>query len=145
MSQPSRSTNTNTTDTSNAIRLDPAADAEARAASEGWQEEGMLQSSLGRKDVGAGPTYNTGSSAGGNKVVDQTNREQLYGTGNAAPAPGYAAHPATNMSEGGDATFQPKGKNITEGGFDAEAPNASGTTDIGESLASGEEFHLPDA
>ena len=27
--------------------------------------------------------------------------------------------------------FQPKGKNITEGGFDSSAPNASYTTDIG--------------
>lgn len=126
MSQPSYSTNTNTVDVSNATELAPAPDAEARQVSQEWDEAATLQSALGRKDIGAGPTYNTSSG-----VVDQTNREERYGTGNAAPAPGYAAHPASVMSEGGEATFQPKGKNLTEGGFDPDLPNASGTADIG--------------
>ena len=129
MSQPAGSMTANTTDASNATILDAAPDAEAREVSEEWNEQGMLNSSLGRKDVGAGPTYNTAANEGAG-VVDQTNREQMYGTGNAAPAPGYAAYPASQMGSS-ENTFMPKGKDLTEGGFDADAPNASGTTDIG--------------
>ena len=107
MDQPSHSTNTNTTDTSGATRLDPAPDAEARKASEEWSENAQMNAGLGLgKEAGRGPTWNTTSGEG-----DATNR--------AAGGGG---------SEGVD---KPKGENLTEGGFDADAPNASFTTDIG--------------
>ena len=105
MSQPSYSTTTNTADISNATRLDPAPDAEARQASEEWNEAVQLNAGAGLgKDAGQGPTWNT---PGG--VADATNQD--------AGAP-----------RGED---MPKGKNITEGGFDADAPNASYTAEIG--------------
>ena len=58
--QPSHSVNTNTTDTSNAIRLDPATDAAAREAEQGWGDQSQLNagSKLG-KESGVGPTYNS--------------------------------------------------------------------------------------
>lgn len=116
MDQPSRSLNANTTDTSNATRLDPASDAEARAAQSEWSETSQLNAgkSLG-KESGVGPTYNAA-------VSDSTNS-----SGNGALAPGYASHPAPSMGD----NFAPKGKNIQEGGFDSSAPNASFNTDIG--------------
>ncbi|KXT10422.1 hypothetical protein AC579_7882 [Pseudocercospora musae] len=100
MAQPSRSVNTNTSDTSNAIRLDPATDAAAREAQQGWGDQSQLNagSKLG-KASGVGPTYNSVSGA------------------------------ASRTDEG--ATYQPKGQHLQEGGFDAGAPNASYTSDIG--------------
>lgn len=122
--QPSYSTTANNTDTSNATRLDPAPDAEARLASEAWDETAQLNagSRLG-KSAGIGPTYNTPSGGDQGGFNDVTN-QQDYGSGNAAPAPGYVA-------ASGDFNAQPKGKNLQEGGFDSDAPNASFTTDIG--------------
>jgi hypothetical protein len=99
--QPSHSTNTNTTDTSNATRLDAAPDAEARQASEEWSENAQLNA--GNALSGKGPTYNTAT-----------------GSGDGAPT-----------ATAGNTAPQPKGKNIQEGGFDSDAPNASYTTDIG--------------
>ena len=126
MDQPSYSTTANNMDTSNATRLAPAPDAEARLASEGWNETAQLNagSRLG-KDAGIGPTYNIPSGGGGAGLSGSTN--QAYGTGNGAPAPGYVSNPASSMGD----NFQPKGQNLTEGGFDSNAPNASFNTDIG--------------
>ncbi len=110
MAQPSRSVNTNTTDTSNATRLAPAPDAEARQVSEEWNETAALNTGLGsnsNQSGGGSAWYTSSDSTGG--VADQTNREQ---------------------STTGD-SFKPKGQNITEGGFDSDAPNASFNTDIG--------------
>lgn len=60
MSQPSYSTTTNTADISNATRLDPAPDAEARMASQEWSEASQLNAGIGLgKDAGRGPTWNT--------------------------------------------------------------------------------------
>lgn len=116
MGQPSYSTNTNTTDTANATRLDPAIDAEARQASEEWSESAALNAGLGQgKDAGRGPTWNTPSADAGSGVSDTTNIE--------APTPGA---PPT-MGE----QLKPKGKNVTEGGFDENAPNASFNAEIG--------------
>ncbi|CAK4030584.1 Hypothetical predicted protein [Lecanosticta acicola] len=116
MDQPSAGTTANTTDTSNATRLEPAPDAEARAATSEWSENAQLNAgkTLG-KESGVGPTYNAA-------VGDASNSSSVAG-----PAPGYASHPAPSMGD----TFAPKGKNIQEGGFDSGAPNASFTTDIG--------------
>lgn len=102
-SQPSYSTTTNTTDVSNATRLDPAPDAEARMASEQWSEAEQLNAGrkLG-KESGVGPTYNTvGGSTNHSSDVDMGGR------------------------------YMPKGDNLQEGGFDSSAPNASFNTDVG--------------
>ena len=40
---------------------------------------------------------------------------------------GAQSHPAPTVGD----DFKPKGKNVTEGGFDSDAPNASFNTDIG--------------
>ncbi|KAF2126951.1 hypothetical protein P153DRAFT_399031 [Dothidotthia symphoricarpi CBS 119687] len=95
--QPSASTTTNTTDTSNATRLDPAIDAETRGAQEGWSEESQLKAGqqlgikgLG-KESGVGPTWNTVKS----------------GPGAASVAP-----TGTNPSDVKDG--KPKGANLTE-------------------------------
>ncbi|KAI9708196.1 MAG: hypothetical protein M1820_004150 [Bogoriella megaspora] len=114
MSQPSYSTTTNTTDTSNATTLPPAADAEARDAQQGWREETQINAgrSLG-KEAGVGPTYNTpgGDSSTSSSGGGLTDRE----TGGAI----------SGMSK-------PHGKNVTEGGFDFDsAPNASFNNEIG--------------
>lgn len=90
-SQPSHSTTTNNTDTSNAIQLDPAPDAEARQASEGWNETAQLNASRSLNQ--------DSSTATGASISDFTNQ-------------------------------QPKGRNLQEGGFDSNAPNASFNTDI---------------
>lgn len=107
MDQPSYSTNTNTTDVSGAVRYDPAPDAEARQANEAWNEAAILNSGLGQgKDAGRGPTWNTPD-----VPSEVSNQQGAFG------------------AAGRD--FQPKGSNLQEGGFDADAPNASYTTDIG--------------
>ncbi|KAK5170441.1 uncharacterized protein LTR77_005029 [Saxophila tyrrhenica] len=116
MDQPSRSVNTATTDTSSATQLDPAPAAEARQASQEWSESAQLNAGSGLE--GKGPTYNT--AAGGSGAPTGS-------SGNAGTAPGYVSHPAPVMGD----NFQPKGKNISEGGFDENAPNASFNTEIG--------------
>lgn len=91
MSQPSYSTNTNTTDVSNATRLEPAPDAEARGATEEWNEAAQLNA--------------------GGKLTGGTTKP--------------------TSTEPGESVSMPKGKDITEGGFDPNAPNASYNTAIG--------------
>ncbi len=127
MSQPSRSTNTNTTDTSNATRLEPAPDAEARKASEEWSENAQLNagSALG----GKGGTFGTGGTLGGSSGGSASSGGT---TSSGSAASGGVTSSAGNVSGSSEsAAPQPKGKNITEGGFDSEAPNASFGTDIG--------------
>ncbi|KAK4636319.1 hypothetical protein CLAFUW4_01430 [Fulvia fulva] len=94
--QPARSTTTNTTDTSNATRLDPAPDAEARSAQEGWDDQNQLDAA-----------------------------SRLGGQGSSAP--GDVSNSAPSQAD----NFEPKGQNLTEGGFDSSGPNASFNTDIG--------------
>ncbi|KAF2185732.1 hypothetical protein K469DRAFT_707398 [Zopfia rhizophila CBS 207.26] len=113
--QPSKSTTTNTTDTSSATKLDPAPDAEAREAREGWSETSQLNANKGLgKGAGVGPTYATsGGSTGGST-----------GGGNVPIAPtGSHAGSAELARNPGD--LKPKGKNLTEEGFDGKEPNAS--------------------
>ena len=114
MSQPSYSTTTNTTDTSNATKLDPAPDAESRDTQQEWSETAQLNAARGLgKDAGAGPTFATSGGGGG-------------GTS--------AGGGLTDRDTGGaiSGMSKPHGKNITEGGADFDnAPNASFNNDIG--------------
>ncbi|KAI5207525.1 hypothetical protein E4T39_01912 [Aureobasidium subglaciale] len=109
-SQPSSSTTTNNTDTSGATTLQAAPDAEARQALEGWNEEAQLNAARGL-------------SSGGNSNSNSSNSHA------AAPQSSYLASGPANTS--GTAGQAPHGKNISEGGFDSNAPNASFNTDIG--------------
>ncbi|KAI4717494.1 hypothetical protein E4T48_06289 [Aureobasidium sp. EXF-10727] len=106
MSQPSSSTTTNNTDTSGATTLQAAADAEARQALEDWNEEAQLNAARG---------LHAGNDSG-------------------APAPPTSSYLATGASanSSGSLTGQaPHGKNISEGGFDSNAPNASFDNEVG--------------
>ncbi|KAF2122633.1 hypothetical protein BDV96DRAFT_561119 [Lophiotrema nucula] len=124
--QPSASTTTNTTDTSNATKLEAAPDAEAREAQEGWSESASLNAGAGLgKDSGVGPTYNTSSSATGTGSTETSESTTSYGNAGVAPTGAYAG---SNLNEG---DLKPKGKNITAGGFDDSAPNASFNQEIG--------------
>ncbi|TVY31112.1 hypothetical protein LHYA1_G000052 [Lachnellula hyalina] len=107
------------TNTSGATRLDPASDAEARQAEGDWAEE---------KKLGGTGTYP--DAAGGQaKGLAVTNTQGSYQTGgassNAGTAPSYVS---SQYVDGGG----PKGKNLTEGGFESnDSKNASWSQDIG--------------
>jgi len=124
--QPSSSTTTNNTDTSNATRLDPAVDAHAREAQDGWNEEKTISSGQGLgKESGVGPTYNTiGSSvnsSGDTRGVSTGTSGGSDGVqGNIAPTGGYAGQ---DLDTG---VFKPKGKNVTED------PELKGNSKFGE-------------
>ena len=114
--------------------MQPAPDAEARDASQGWSETSQLNA--GRElGSGAGPTYsgaNTGSSAstgGGQSYSGAAGGSSGGSTGGSSggSAPNYVNNPASSMGD----DFKPKGQNISEGGFDSSAPNASFNSDIG--------------
>ncbi|CAO2651961.1 Nn.00g002440.m01.CDS01 [Neocucurbitaria sp. VM-36] len=111
--QPSSSTTTNITDTSNATKLDPAVDAQAREAQEGWSEEKTISSGKGLgKESGVGPTYNSvGSgvnSAGDARGVSTGSGGFEDVQGNVAPTGAYAGQ---DLDSG---VYKPKGKNVTE-------------------------------
>lgn len=108
LNQTAQSSTTNTTDTSGATVLDAAPDAEARQATEGWSESASLDAGKNLGNSGGKP-YNTSTGSGAN-VGD---------------APTYTAS-NTLQGEG-----NPAGKNLKEGGFDSDGPNASFKTDIG--------------
>ncbi|KAI4735471.1 hypothetical protein E4T50_14012 [Aureobasidium sp. EXF-12298] len=103
--QPSASTTTNNTDTSGATVLQAAPDAEARQALESWNEEAQLNAARGvlGNNSGSGPP----------------------------PSSSYLAKSNTADKLGSSGDQAPHGKNISEGGFDANAPNASFNGDIG--------------
>lgn len=144
LSQPSASTTANNTDISGATTLEPAPDAEARQAQESWSESAQLNAGRGLgKEAGVGPTYNTtGGSSGGKPYNTTTGSGANIGT-----APSYVAAQQHSSELGGKAV--PHGKNITEGGFDSDAPNASFSTDIGSKKDPGRaavgNFQLRDA
>ncbi|KAF1986892.1 hypothetical protein K402DRAFT_446383 [Aulographum hederae CBS 113979] len=150
-SQGAHGSTARTTDTKDASRLDPASDAEARDAQQGWSEESQLNAGRGLgKEEGRGPTYNTpgfGSGSGGSGYSGGAGYDSTTTTGaqtyesvqghseNLHPAPTYA-----NAGEGLIADKQkPHGKNITEGGFDDSAPNASFNNAVGTSKDPGRE------
>jgi hypothetical protein len=96
--QPSAGSTANNEDTSNATRLAPAVDAEAREAQEGWSETSQLNASRGLRD----------------SKTETGNHENVIG--------GYAGAAEKARAPG---ELRPKGNNITEGGFDSSGPNAS--------------------
>ena len=105
--------------TSGATRLDPASDAEARQAEGDWAEE---------KKLGASGTYpdSVGGQAKGLSVTDTQGSYQTGGaSSNAGTAPSYVSSQYVDSSG-------PKGKNLTEGGFESnDSKNASWNQDIG--------------
>lgn len=135
LKQTSKGLTANTTDTSGATRLDPAVDAEARDAQEGWSETSQLNAGKGLgKESGVGPTYNTNTSGAGTGA--NTSDEPVFSatggipsTSSAgstgipiAPTGGYAGAADQARAPG---ELRPKGANIQEGGFPSDAPNAS--------------------
>lgn len=128
----------NNTDTSAATTLPPASDAQDRLPKTQKDNDAGVggekyPESIGGPDFGdskvsdkgyaGGPAKGSsgGSSAQYNTVAGSGSSS---GTANAEDAPSYVS---SVYMQGG----KPKGNNITEGGFDADAPNASFTTDIG--------------
>jgi len=114
--QKSEGSTASNTDTSGASTLGAAPDAEARMATEEWSETAQLNagSKMG-KTSGGEPTYRT--------PADDSGFEEDSSSAGVAP---YAATPHGNLS-----SSKPKGKNLEEGGFDENAPNASFKYDIG--------------
>jgi hypothetical protein len=99
--QPSSSTTTNTTDTSNATKLNAAVNAEARDAQKGESADKIISSGKGQgKEAGVGPTYTpsggASSGSGGASSVTGTAPVALSGT-----------HVDPNV-------LKPKGANLTE-------------------------------
>lgn len=138
--QPSKGTTANNRDTSAATILDPAPDAEARQATEEWNESAVLNAGLGRsKEAGRGPTWDVPESSsadtgapqsaaqGVGGMSDITGTTTGYGSSSGNAAPGYV----DAGSRGVEGVQKPKGRNIQEGGFDDDAPNASFNAGIG--------------
>ena len=142
------------TDTSGATTLDPARDAEARGDKADDQKDDSEKGPGGLKYTeavgGQGDFPGThsldGGYAGGSskakselqtKQSSSTQKDQSDSTEESSNTSGRSIH--VDEAPGyvkGDVTQQPlnpkpKGKNLTEGGFDSDAPNASFNTDIG--------------
>lgn len=114
--QKSEGSTASNTNTSGASKLNAAPDAEARMAAEEWSETSQLNaSSKVRKTTGGEPTYKT--------PADDAGFEEESSSAGVAP---YATTQHQVPSQ-----MKPKGKNIEEGGFDENAPNASFKYDIG--------------
>jgi len=108
------------TNTSGATRLHPASDAEARMAEDDWAEE---------KKLGTSATSYPGAANGQSKGLAVEDTRGSYQTGgstsNAGTAPSYVNSQFVNVSG-------PKGKNLTEGGFESnDRNNASFNSEIG--------------
>jgi hypothetical protein len=149
MGQKSQGTTTNNEDTSGASTLPPAAQASARDSVIEGNESSELNAGIGRgKDEGRGPTYATVASGTGEKEqqsstnqaqdrsTDQTQdsaaqREEYPGTFEGDDRNGTLAPTYVNASELREAEQKPKGKNLTEGGFDDDAKNTNSVSEIG--------------
>jgi len=166
--QPSKGSTAANEDTSSAIKLDAASDAEARQATEEWNESAQLNAGRGLgKEAGRGPTYDLrgshggqGNSGQGNGAGDEESSSgagaggngntkgvysTVHGTGSAHTA-GVA--PTAYSANVDPSTQKPHGRNIQEGGFDADASNTS-YTEIGSEQDPGrvaeQEFQRRDA
>jgi len=111
--QSARGTTTNNYDTASAKVLNSAPDAEARMATEEWSENAALKAGRGLSssdENGGGESYSKSSGSNESASYDS-----------AAASGAYDDPPKS----------KPHGKDITEGGFDDSAPNASFNQDIG--------------
>lgn len=131
---PSKSTTANTTDTSGATTLKPAADAASRDSSAGT---GSTRAST-HHDITSGnskksSTSTIGSSLGGSSTTGSSSAgsSSLGGVSSSGLAAGGKSSYAGAVGRQGASTDNPKGSNITEGGFDSSAPNASFNNEIG--------------
>lgn len=131
MDQKAAGLTSNTTDTSGATRLDPAVDAEARQASEQWSESAALDAG---KNLGSSAGVVGSGGAAGSAGPVQTS-EGIANTTNQA-ATGAVVPPQV---AGG-----PKGANITEGGFDENAPHAKFDVEPGSKQDTGRQAFNPD-
>jgi hypothetical protein len=132
------------TDISSATILPPAPDAEARQAQNDWDETSRLKGEAGIKypeALGGQPDYPGAHTAEGYvggptsaKTEMQQEGTRTYQTSfgesdgrrsDVDAAPTYISAAADPVQGG------PKVNNIKEGGFDANAPNASFTSDVG--------------
>jgi hypothetical protein len=110
--QSARGTTTNNYDTSGATTLEAAPDAEARMATEEWSENAALKAGRGLSsdDYSSGGSYTKSSGSD-----EDTSKYSAAASG------AYDEPPKS----------RPHGRDITEGGFDDSAPNASFNQDIG--------------
>jgi len=110
-SQSAKGTNTNNYDTSAATTLDAASDAEARMAAEEWGENAQMNAAS-RVHSGEG--------------------EYDGALGRSGPGASHGRDYGKGPEEFDEVRVdKPKGRNIKEGGFDGDGPNASFNQDIG--------------
>ena len=159
LKQSGSSSTFNNTDTSGATTLAPAPDAAEREAKAAWSEtadeakgpggQRYPEGVDGQGDIKAqpmdgkpasglrgvtGPSASMGSTSGqssgsGEKSAPTENTFKGEGDSNVDAAPGYVGSVVSDAAQ----TGKPKGKNITEGGFDqGDEQNASFTSDIGD-------------
>jgi len=119
MGQPSKGSNTSNTDTSGARTIDPAISKSERGAED--NSSGGQSGLTGAQGLGSsagGVTYSSAGSGSG------TGSSGSSGSGSGSSGSAFA-------SSGSGENERPKGTNITEGGFDSSAPNASFNSEIG--------------
>ena len=158
LKQSGSSSTFNNTDTSSATTLAPAPDAAERQAKAAWQENSdevkgpggqkYPEGAGGQSDIQAqpmdskppsglrgvtGPSASMGSTSGSDNKSAPTentfNNKGDDGKADVDAAPGYVSSVVSDPAQ----TGKPKGKNITEGGFDeGDEKNVSFTSDIGD-------------
>ncbi|KAJ9638833.1 hypothetical protein H2201_004641 [Coniosporium apollinis] len=131
-SQPGSSSTLANTDTSGARTIPPAPNAGAREAQEGGDATDLLDTGRGQgKAAGKGPTYNTpADEAAAAKRSGETGGKP-YNTTTGSGANAGTAPTAISVDQSVKDKSGPHGKNITEGGFDPDLPNASFNNEIG--------------
>ncbi|KAI9717679.1 MAG: hypothetical protein M1812_004624 [Candelaria pacifica] len=127
----------NNTDTSGATTLPPAPDAETRLAQNDWNESSKLKSAehlsqdqTSSKSNLGNMSYSTSGSGADTYTSNTSNDSSGVGSNTQGSTAPSALNPSTNQAA---KESKPKGKNITEGGFDDDpSKNASFTSDIGD-------------
>lgn len=131
-SVPSGSTTANVADTSGANVLPPAPSASERQTGSAREEPSTPAS---RADVPASALGSSASTAGVTQPSSSTSGSSSGASGatRGGPSDAGAAPSAYSSAGGSEENLKPKphGTNITEGGFDADAPNASFNNEIG--------------
>ncbi|KAI9813398.1 MAG: hypothetical protein M1827_004072 [Pycnora praestabilis] len=149
----SNSSTLSNTDTSGATKLDSTPNAEARQAQTEWQESSTQNSGAagqkypegagGQGDFDGQHSAEYGYAGGPTSAKQERDSKQSSGGDYGTSSSGGDSY--QQSKQGGTAPSsldpsvdeftsakKPKGKNITEGGFDEDAPNASmGNSDIG--------------